>query len=569
MPRYRIFLAVGIACVLVISTVLSPIWAHGRPGGGAAQSAPRPSMGHSVSRPSNPATAFRPATRPSAPSRPSFSNVSRPSGGQGASFQQRPSMGVSRSLAPTTRPVSRPAIAQKPSAPTDRPSFGNVDWPSASRPDIAGRPTPRPLAGNGGLGGRPGVGDRPGIADRPGVASRPGVGNGPAIGNRPGIGERPGIGSRPIIGGGGNFINRPGGDNNFVNINRPGWGLSGGYGHWSDHWYDHHVDYHHHGWYHGCWSGNWGNYWYAPFVAGTTAWGLSALLPSWGYSYGYTYANPYYNGAPAGYYNYEQPIAVNTYEAPAADARVADYQAAESPQTSEAYRLFDDALAAFKAGDYRKALQLDQQAISTSPHDPVMHEVAALCMFAVGDYRSAAAVLNNLLAVAPGMDWTTLSGLYGNVEPYTAKLRALESHCRQNPEDAAAHFVLAYHYLVAGYADAAAGQLKVVVAEQPQDAVAKRMLAALSPPSAEDTAEANQPPEGSAEPAGPTTDLVGSSRATTGTATRSNFRSTRTAALPGRPSLKANRRSRWPGTWLRRVIPFSCRARTRAPWSCR
>ena len=33
-----------------------------------------------------------------------------------------------------------------------------------------------------------------------------------------------------------------------------------------------------------------------------------------------------------------------------------------------------------------------------------MHEVKALCMFATGDYTAAAAVLNNLLAVAPA--WT-------------------------------------------------------------------------------------------------------------------------------------------------------------------
>ena len=62
-------------------------------------------------------------------------------------------------------------------------------------------------------------------------------------------------------------------------------------------------------------------------------------------------------------------------------------------------------------------------------------------MFAMGDYTGAAAVLNNLLAVAPGMDWTTLSGLYGDVDAYTTQLRALEAHCKQKPDDAAAHFV--------------------------------------------------------------------------------------------------------------------------------
>lgn len=118
-------------------------------------------------------------------------------------------------------------------------------------------------------------------------------------------------------------------------------------------------------------------------VAGATAWGLSALLPSWGYGYGDSYSNPYYVESAMPAYDYAQPIAVNTYDTPSADASgdsTADQQAAaaapaaESPQTTEAYRRFDQALAAFKKGDYANALQLDQQAIQKSPQDPVMHE---------------------------------------------------------------------------------------------------------------------------------------------------------------------------------------------------
>jgi tetratricopeptide (TPR) repeat protein len=255
-------------------------------------------------------------------------------------------------------------------------------------------------------------------------------------------------------------------------------------------------------------------------VAGATAWGLNALLPSWGYSYGTSYANPYYVESAAPVYDYSQPVVIDTYDTPTAEtsaepASDAAAPAPESPETAEAYQLFDQALAAFKKGDYHSALQLDEQALRKSPHDPVMHEVSALCLFALGDYTGAAAVLNNLLAVAPGMDWTTLSGLYGNVEAYTTQLRALEAYCKQKPGDAAAHFVLAYQYLVAGHDDAAAGELKLVVAARPDDQVAGRMLAALAPPS-EPAAEAAKPDQPAASPpaqAGPTTDLVGNWRA--------------------------------------------------------
>jgi len=251
-------------------------------------------------------------------------------------------------------------------------------------------------------------------------------------------------------------------------------------------------------------------------VAGATAWGLSALLPSWGYSYGDTYANPYYVASAAPVYDYSQPIVVNTYDNPAADASAApSAPAPESPQTSEAYQIFDQALAAFKNGDYQGALQFDQQALQKSGNDPVIHEVGALCMFALGNYTGAAAVLDNLLAAAPGMDWTTLIGLYGNADAYTAQLRALEAYCKQKPDDAASRFVLAYHYLVAGYNDAAIDQLKRVVALQPNDQVAARMLAALAPPA--DATPAPAPAEQTAgapsAPAAPTTDLVGSWKA--------------------------------------------------------
>jgi len=516
------FLVASLAVATAVPTLAARGGGAGG-GGGGARSVPRPSMGPSVSRPvSQPAAHFsRPqnavAHPAPTPSRPSFSQVNRPAASPLPAPTPRPSLGIAHPSTPAGTPVTRPVITQRPSTPSlpeNRPGIGNGNRPSVSLPGIADRPAPLPVPG----GGRPGIGERPGIGVKPpGLADRPIIGDG----------NRPGGGNRPIIGGGNNIVNRPGGNNNFVNVNRSGWGLGpggpAGYGRWSDHWYNHYVPPRYRGWYHGCWSGHWGSYWYAPIVAGATAWGLNALLPSWGYRYGFVYSNPYYVQPAVPVYDYSQPIVINSYDMPAADASVestSDQQAAaapapESPQTAEAYQLFDQALAAFKKGDYQSALQLDQQALRKSPDDPVMHEVGALCMFATGDYTGAAAVLNNLLAVAPGMDWTTLSGLYGNIEAYTTQLRALEAHSREKPGDAAACFVLAYHYLVAGYSDAAAGQLKRVVALQPGDQVAKRMLAALTPPTESRTAypPPEQPAGSPPAQAGPTTDLVGTWRA--------------------------------------------------------
>jgi tetratricopeptide (TPR) repeat protein len=298
-----------------------------------------------------------------------------------------------------------------------------------------------------------------------------------------------------------------------------------------------------------------------PAVVGVGAWGLGSATSAW-WS-GPEYYNPYYaepiaTAAPAYSYDYSQPVVINDYSQqyltdeqaapaptgfsptviapPAFDQTVA--AAAPAPPTAQApaptetdrgLDLFDQALAEFKAGNYETAVELSSEALQYAPHDPVIHEVRALALFALGDYKSAAATLNALLAMSPGMDWTTLSSLYGNADDYSQQLRKLESQCQSNPRDAAAHFVLAYHYLVTGNAEEAIDALRVVVAQQPRDATAKRMLEALAPPEPPTAiaavptppeagvrqAAATEPvqPKAAGAAAGPEADLVGRWRA--------------------------------------------------------
>jgi len=123
-----------------------------------------------------------------------------------------------------------------------------------------------------------------------------------------------------------------------------------------------------------------------------------------------------------------------------------------------------------------------------------------------------------------------MSSLYDDIDTYTQQLRLLEEYCKANSKDAPAQFVLAYHYIVAGYNEEAAELLKVVVQLQPKDLVAKRILESLVPPeSATSQPAASQPktpPEpknvepknGEAKAGQPaaTTDLVGQWKATEG-----------------------------------------------------
>jgi tetratricopeptide (TPR) repeat protein len=455
---------------------------------------------------------------------------------------------------------------------------GSGGLAGGNRPGIGGgnRPTTLPgQIGGGGLNGnRPGIGgDRPG---RPGIGgNRPGIGNG--LGNN--VGNGIGNGSGNNIG---NSIgNSIGGNNNFNNINvngggygggwgypgggygggyggyGGGWGYGGGYGGgWANNWNNGFVNPHYGGWYSGCWNGNWGNNygggWWAPLAFGAATWGLASTIGGWGLGYGSMgyggagYVNPYYSSIPAAVvasspYDYSQPVAVNNYITNDGDlSNATDAQggvggtaaggaggnATAAPVNNEANAAVDDALAKFKAGDYAGALAGFDRAVKSSPKDSVIHEVRALTLFALGRYPEAAATLNSVLVSAPGMDWTTISNVYGSVDAYTAHLRKLEDFCRANPDSASGHFVLAYHYLVGGHADMAAEALKIVVAKQPGDLVAKRLLEAITPPE-EPKAEATQPAAaagqpatasqaGAAAPAGPEIDLVGTWKATTG-----------------------------------------------------
>ena len=241
------------------------------------------------------------------------------------------------------------------------------------------------------------------------------------------------------------------------------------------------------------------------YGSGVAAWGMGSPMYGWGYS---GYSNPYYGGsygsggvsqianvqqpgdgsqqAAAAGYNYSQPISTT---AAAPDQTVAD----------QATAAFDQARQAFKSGDYDNALKLDQQALSLTPNDRTDHEFLALVQFAQGKYDKAAETLYAVMSIGPGWDWTTLCGMYPDVDTYTSQLRALEANVRANPDSAPGHFVLAYHYLTQGHFPNAIGQLKQTVKLQPSDTLSAQIIASLEPAGAAPPSTA--PPAVAAAPA--------------------------------------------------------------------
>jgi len=241
-------------------------------------------------------------------------------------------------------------------------------------------------------------------------------------------------------------------------------------------------------------------------------WGLNSLMTGWGTSV--AYYNPYAAATIVGQsvpYDFSQPVVVNNYissdtgVAPGAVVAPGGTGTASAPSAQPANTdnqlgldAFNRGLEKFKAASFQDALTDLNLALKKIPGDPIVHEVRALTLFAIGDFKSAAANLNSLLASSPGMDWTTMSGLYGDSALYTEQLRKLEAFTKANPSDPASHFVLAYHYLVLDEEEAAIDALKVVLANQPKDVVAQRMLDAIVPPASAQASAQATPPTASA-----------------------------------------------------------------------
>ena len=231
-----------------------------------------------------------------------------------------------------------------------------------------------------------------------------------------------------------------------------------------------------------------------------TAWALGSSFYNWGYA---SYANPYYaEAAVAQPIVIEQTVAGGEPQTVTVPAYTYDYsqpidtQSAPPPEevANPAVAKFDSARAAFGTGDYAGALKLTDEALKVLPNDATLHEFRALVLFAVGKYDLAAGPLYAVLSVGPGWDWTTMAGLYPNIDVYTSQLRKLEAFVSANPTSTAGRFVLAYHYLTQGHTDAAVSQLKEVVALAPQDTLSAQLVKQFSPPADGNRAPRRQRP---------------------------------------------------------------------------
>jgi len=219
---------------------------------------------------------------------------------------------------------------------------------------------------------------------------------------------------------------------------------------------------------------------YDPFLWGSpySSW-YGYGYPSYGYgpSYGYYSYGPDYGYAAAapvymGGYAPPPDVGGDAAAAPAAPA-VADEAA---PNGDWGDQFINSAREAFLKHEYANALRLAGHAAVETPNDAKVHELLALALFALKDYRAANMEAHAALALAPAADWPTLYRCYEDLPTYHQQLKDLEAYVRAHPDAADARFVLAYHYLMQGHKAAARVQFEMVLAKVPQDQVAAKLL---------------------------------------------------------------------------------------------
>src|SRR5262245_16518479 len=163
------------------------------------------------------------------------------------------------------------------------------------------------------------------------------------------------------------------------------------------------------------WPGvGWGGGWFGPGGLGFGRWGWRmGLLPTWRHAglFGWGlggWANDWLYGGFVNPY-FVAPVINTTVVANAPPVFVPDYSRPldltsipPDPASAEEEDLtFRAAVDAFHAGDFARALSLNDLALKPHPNDPVLHEFRALCLFALGRYDEAAAVLYVVLTAGP------------------------------------------------------------------------------------------------------------------------------------------------------------------------
>jgi len=161
---------------------------------------------------------------------------------------------------------------------------------------------------------------------------------------------------------------------------------------------------------------------------------------------------------------------------------------------------------AFREHRYEDAVQLSQHAVVEDGQNGLLHLFASQTLFALGDFRLAAAAIQRGCALLDRDDWgfvvENFRELYRGKD-YVTQMEVLVEFIKQNPDASYAYFLCGYHYKFLGYDKAARIRLSKAVELESKDRLAAELLA-MTGGEESGTTEPIPPPDEDSEDPGST-----------------------------------------------------------------
>jgi hypothetical protein len=175
----------------------------------------------------------------------------------------------------------------------------------------------------------------------------------------------------------------------------------------------------------------------------------------------------------------------------------------DSARPSRADREFTHDSKLFHARNYPLVLKRLDRALGREPDDRDLIQLRSLTELALGDFKAAFSDAMTVLAQDDVWGWSTLRSLFHSADEYTALYRKLEDRVIADPNAIQLRVLLAYHNLMLGHRDAARRHFEKVLALDPSNEVARRLVSAESPPLPRDSAQLPPAPATSSPPLTP------------------------------------------------------------------
>jgi hypothetical protein len=156
--------------------------------------------------------------------------------------------------------------------------------------------------------------------------------------------------------------------------------------------------------------------------------------------------------------------------------------APDTARPSRGSREFAHISRLFHARNYPLVMRRLSRSLARDPGDRDLLQLRSLTYLVQGDFHSAYTDVVTVLAQDDVWDWSTLRSLFHAGDEYTALYRSLEDRVLANPNAIELRMLLAYHNLVLGHRDAARRHFERVVALDPSNDLARRMVTAEQPP---------------------------------------------------------------------------------------